>query len=36
MAVYQAARTFELVTGRTPRPERMLHHLQQLVASPAV
>ena len=35
MAVYQAARTFELVTGRSPRPERMLRHLQQLVGDAA-
>jgi shikimate dehydrogenase len=35
MAVYQAARTFELVTGLTPDPERMLRHLQRLVADPA-
>jgi shikimate dehydrogenase len=31
MAVYQAARTFELVTGRPPRPERMLDHLRSMV-----
>lgn len=31
MAVYQAARTFELVTGRTPLPDRMLRHLEVLV-----
>lgn len=35
MAAYQAARTFELVTGRTPRPERMLRHLQDLVRTAA-
>lgn len=31
MAVYQAARTFELVTGRTAEPSRMLLHLRELV-----
>lgn len=35
MAVYQAARTFELVTGLTPHPERMLRHLERLVGDPA-
>lgn len=35
MAVYQAARTFELVTGRSPRPARMLQHLERLVAGAA-
>jgi shikimate dehydrogenase len=35
MAVYQAARTFELVTGRSPRPDRMLRHLQRLVEGAA-
>jgi shikimate dehydrogenase len=35
MAVYQAARTFELVTGLTPHPERMLRHLQRLVGPAA-
>jgi shikimate dehydrogenase len=35
MAVYQAARTFELVTGLTAHPERMLRHLQRLVGAAA-
>jgi shikimate dehydrogenase len=35
MAVYQAARTFELVTDLTPHPERMLRHLQSLVRAAA-
>jgi len=33
MAVYQAAQTFELITGRTPDPERMLAHLERLTAT---
>ena len=32
MATYQAAHTFELVTGRPAQPERMLRHLSTLVA----
>ena len=32
MAVYQAVRTFELVTGRTADPTRMLAHLEELVS----
>ena len=32
MATYQAAHTFELVTGRRAQPERMLRHLRTLVA----
>lgn len=35
MATYQAAHTFELVTGRQAQPTRMLEHLCALVAAPA-
>jgi shikimate dehydrogenase len=33
MAVYQAARTFELITGRAADPDRMLRHLESLAAT---
>jgi shikimate dehydrogenase len=35
MAVYQALRTFEMVTGREADPNRMLGHLQNLVTPPS-
>lgn len=35
MAVYQAVRTFEMVTGSEADPDRMLGHLRDLVAEPS-
>ncbi len=36
MTVFQAARAFELFSGRTPDLERMLGHFAQLIAAPTV
>lgn len=33
MAVYQAGRTFEMITGKTADPRRMLSHLDELLAA---